>query len=1396
MIFKYNEKELYEQLKKSILENDLTRIKLIIENHPNYEKLDYNRKLLIEAIKQSSKNFIIEYFMNNEISLNYEILSGNTPLFEALYKHNYSLVDELLKRGSDINYVNYKGYNALFYLKESSKFCLDIKLFEYLINHNINLNLKNKQYKTFLECLIEEENVKLIEAFLNCVIFNNNMIIKFLINAKNKIPISNETFSSIIKMENEKIKISQSIIDTIINKNNHLLLQLLLKYKFNILNNEIVNNTLLKVCKLKNIEFLKVLIKEGADINYKEKDTLITSLMSLSIIDKKLTINHVNAIIFNMFNLLLNAGANINAKDAAGKSALMYILSTKRVSLKLLKLLIKHGAQINDVDNLNISPLIYACKGNNKHILKFLLESGADTSIVSKDGKQLISFATMNNCIFLARYLIESNIIKDINCVDKNFETPLMFAVQKKNIDMIRYLLNNGADVNFMNKKDETALSKILSCCRISKKMMECLKVLIDHGADVNRVYSISNNNNNNGISYLKETPLIFSVNRKNLNLIKFFINNGANIDGKDDRGATPLYYAIFNSNKVEIVKYLVEKGANINEIINDSNETVIFWALRHDRYNAVKLLINHGVNINHKNSKNEIPLNMVLHKKNCIIPISDFISDDTNFEERDSSGNSLFHYSILKNNREVFNFIMDNIDNVNINLLDKQENTPLMLAVSTNNIEFVIRILERKPKLEIRNIHLETALFISVKKGNYRIAKLLIENGAKINNSNIEINKKLLSYAIRFSRLIQLLLKNGFEINDYIINSENNYDNNNLLSIATISQKMMNIRFLLANNANPYINNNKHLLPFQEIVTGYCKNKFEISKKIIECYESYGVNINEMNEYGENLLYCIITTSYDNTFFIERMAKYLIEEKNANVNSKNRDNVSFLMSIVSNSNINIEFIKYIVEEQNCDINAKDYNGNNALMYALMNGNSNIYNYLIDKCQDFTFKNDEGTNLLMCAAKCAETSTIKKLIEKGISINDVDNKGRNALFYIYNKIEPSRSAKYSRFPIGKRVGKLQNFKYLIDQGININCTDNEGDNPMFHINSIELIKYAVGHGLDITHRDNKGCTILFYTTNLEIIKYAIGHGVNASLRDHNGHTAVYNIKPYNNYNYILNIIYLVKHGADIKDFQFGCKNQNYFHWCYTTSVINQFIKFEFNFDNINILDNETDDKVKETFLDYFITNYHKYKAIDFVNIFKNAMDKKLFDINRKNFIGDTPLLFLMKTLSKDVLQNEQLYYNLIISMTNYGADLEIYGMNGKTPLYYALMLDSSIVKFFYSKGARMLSYNGDIKSLITIKNIIMHDKCNSAIKCEMIQYFENIQQINTINKIDGIYIIFPAIEQKNYNLVKYLISKNIPLNLINDNNETIVDVAKRTGDISIINLIIKATRTD
>ncbi|KAL6605455.1 ankyrin repeat-containing domain protein [Neocallimastix sp. 'constans'] len=1388
-----SDEELNIYIEKCIKENNLNKIKNAIENKPNYKEKEFNKNFLIISIQQTSDRAIIEYFINNENNFNYEYFFGKTPLGEALNNHNFYIADILLKKKANINYINSRGQNIFFYLNQSKDKPLDAQVLKYLIKNGANYSWKNLQNMSYLDCMLKNNNIKFVDTMLNSISFNNDFILDILLNVKNKKRYSREVWYNKINEQYQKIDINKDVIKIIIKNRSEQMFDLILKYTAKPSNDKLLNLMMHLVCREKNVEFLKKLIKKGVNVNCKEEETLATPLMELSFIEKGLKC--INQNIYDMFVLLIEAGADINARDANGKTALMHILSTKKVSIKLIKFLIKHGAEVNDLCKNGYSPLIYACQGNKKSVIKSLIELGANIEFTSKDGKSFLIHAAMNGCIYLTEYLIENNIDKNINYVDKSLKTPLMYAVQSKNLNLVKYLIENGANINFISNKNQSALSMLLAKPLLKKGML-ILNYLVDHGADINRVYTMEDNT---GIFYYQETPLIHAIKLQKFELIKFLVDHGADVNTKLSNGNTAIYYAIIHSKPSEIVtivNYLLEKGAHVNEIINENNETPLFEAVKSGNHQIIQLLIDHGANINHKNKDNNIAMRYKIYKRNVPNFVSLLVNEKTNFEELNKSeGRSLFHYAITYQNEYLFNYIMNSeAFTININHKDSRHFTPLMLAVGTENINIITKILERKPKINEKSLNLETALHIAVERRNLKITKLLIEHGAKIDNSNVIMNKKMLFNAIPSFRIIQLLVKHGFTINDFIINSENDYGEYPL-SYAVRNLKYSSVNFLLANGANfNNVNSRNGKLPLQELTTDYRKHKVEDYIKIIECFMQYGADINAKNEKGETLLFSLL--NHYSRDLMNSLIKYLIKEQHADYNVQNNDGITFLMSLVHDKKANIEIIKYLIDEIKIPVDITDNNGNTVLMYAFRNDNETIYNYFFNKCKDFNCRNNHQQNLLMYIIRSVDLETIKYLVQQGININDVDDKGRNALFYLCQDIPLNYNADMShRYSYFAKTKWRDIFKYLVQEGIDVNCIDDDGRNILFYVNDIEMMKIAMDHGAEITHLDHQGRSVLFTLEYSELLMYAMEHGVDASIRDVDGHTALYT-KTTERFQSDT-IKYLLQHGADINDIQFSIENHFTLKYSYTTSLINQMIDLNFNFDTINIndkIENENKNEnnegiVKETFLDYLIFTYYYRDTKEFVSFIKKAIDKNLFDINRKNFIGDTPLLYLMRKLNQRVIKDEEVMYDLLLYMADHGASLDEYSVENKTPLYYALIYSADLSIQFYNRGARILSLMGRTKVIINVKNILLHEKSNDSIKCEMIRFLQYIDHIDFKEKVNGIYPIFLAIENKCYSVINYLISEKASLSKKNDKNETVMDVAKRIGDQFIIQMI-------
>lgn len=157
-------------------------------------------------------------------------------------------------------------------------------------------------------------------------------------------------------------------------------------------------------------------------------------------------------------------------------------------NLEMVKCLVEHGANVNINDNLYNTPLYLTCSYNNIFdVAKYLIDHGADVNCVNGGNTALISACDNtygNDNLDVIKYLVEHG--ANVNYRNCNNETPLYFACKHNNIERVKFLVEHGANIDFYVKNGEYL--PLISVCLLN--FVDIVKYLVEHGADVNiKVY-------------------------------------------------------------------------------------------------------------------------------------------------------------------------------------------------------------------------------------------------------------------------------------------------------------------------------------------------------------------------------------------------------------------------------------------------------------------------------------------------------------------------------------------------------------------------------------------------------------------------------------------------------------------------------------------------------------------------------------------------------------------------------------------------------------------------------------------------------------------------------------------------------------------------------------------
>ena len=97
------------------------------------------------------------------------------------------------------------------------------------------------------------------------------------------------------------------------------------------------------------------------------------------------------------------------------------------------------------------------------------------------------------------------------------------------------------------------------------------------------------------------------------LDLVRFLLENGANLDAKTSKGHTPLHFAVLYK-KIEVVKLLIEKGVDINATDGFKN-TPLHMAIFSNSIEIGKFLVKNRANLEAKDNWGFTPLQKAIWK-------------------------------------------------------------------------------------------------------------------------------------------------------------------------------------------------------------------------------------------------------------------------------------------------------------------------------------------------------------------------------------------------------------------------------------------------------------------------------------------------------------------------------------------------------------------------------------------------------------------------------------------------------------------------------------------------------------------------------------------------------------------------------------------------------------
>jgi ankyrin repeat protein len=120
----------------------------------------------------------------------------------------------------------------------------------------------------------------------------------------------------------------------------------------------------------------------------------------------------------------------------------------------IAQLLINHGSNPNGIDN-DATPILEAIRHDFYDLIDLLLDNGA---IIKPETSAIIAANTVEMLV----YLVEKGIVKNFNAILSEDKIPILHHTIQSNNDLVKYLIEQGADLYAKDKGNKTAFHHAL----------------------------------------------------------------------------------------------------------------------------------------------------------------------------------------------------------------------------------------------------------------------------------------------------------------------------------------------------------------------------------------------------------------------------------------------------------------------------------------------------------------------------------------------------------------------------------------------------------------------------------------------------------------------------------------------------------------------------------------------------------------------------------------------------------------------------------------------------------------------------------------------------------------------------------------------------------------------
>ncbi len=645
-------------------------VEYLIDKGASLKAKNKDGKIPLELAEQKGYTDIVEILKQTQLNLDRELLV-------AVEKEDLGKVKDNIRRGANVNAQSRLGWASVFWAIQKN----NLNIVKLLVNNGADINAKDNESWMPLHWAVQLGSLD---------------VVKYLV--ERGANINALTADGRTSLE---LAVQKNCVDTI---------EFLKKAQLDL------DKGLLTAVQDGDLNKVEGLANRGASLDTKDNNDW--TLLHFAASSNK----------FDIVKFLLDKNANIKAKDVYGNTPL-HVAAQYDSKLEIVEFLLdKNASGINDVNNNGSTPLHVATQGNKPSTVKLLLNRGARIEV--KDSRN-------RTPLDLAKQEGYTNIVQMIEQRQSDLDEELLTAVRDGNLNEVEDLVSQNANVNTTDIYSWTPLH-----WATFKDHLEIARFLIKKGADINAA--------DKG-PYGKK-PIHVAAENNSKDIIEFFLSKGVGINDTDKQGYTPLHYAAWRG-RLEVAKFLIEEYANSIFKYNNGSTLPCNAPLK-NHLHVMKCSIGNRNILEIRDNSGRVPLHCAASNGKLDM-VKYFIDEEkVDVNIKDNGYWTPLHWASWGGHLDVAKYLVDK--RANINAKDKGSKIPLNVAIDQKHND-VVKYLEQA------QLDLNKELLIAAKGGDLNKVIDLISKGANVKDNNDDTPLHL---AVGYLDVVKYLISKGANIN------------------------------------------------------------------------------------------------------------------------------------------------------------------------------------------------------------------------------------------------------------------------------------------------------------------------------------------------------------------------------------------------------------------------------------------------------------------------------------------------------------------------------------------------------------------------------------------------------------------------------------------------------